>query len=180
MIISAGRRTHRISNKIVFLTGKQRAGKDTVADLLVEHFGFTKLSLADKVKDIAIDLFGMGDKDRGLLIQIGTGMRAIREDVWIDFLLSRPIPNTPIVIPDVRFPNEFNKLKDLGALAVHVDAPVDVRQYREGYDAEYENNATEEYLLDYEHDFRVVNDGTLTELFMKVYQLGIMVLDLDG
>lgn len=168
-------------HKLVFLTGKQRSGKDTVADLLVAHFGFRKINLADKVKDIATDLFKMEGKDRGLLIQIGSHMRAIREDVWVDYLLNEVLPlDGPLVVPDVRFPNEFRRFKDMGALAVEVYAPVEVRSKREGYDPEFEHDPTEEALLGYEPDFRVDNTGTLPELFMKVYQLGVMLLDRDG
>lgn len=173
------RRDTKISNtnKIVFLVGKQRTGKDTVADLLVQHFGFTKMSLADKVKEVARDLFDMKGKDRGLLIQIGTKMREIQEDVWLEYLLNKTHPKTPIVIPDVRFPNEFKTLKDMGAISVRVDASVDVRKFREGYDEEFENDTTEEALVNHETDFTILNEGTLTQLFMTVYHLGETILE---
>lgn len=161
-----------ISRKLVFLTGKQRSGKDTVADMLVEHFGFHKVSLADKVKEVARDLFKMEGKDRGLLIKIGTGMRAIDEDVWVNYLLQSHGPNKPWVIPDVRFLNEFNKFKEMGGVAVAVDADVEVRSKREGYDPEYENDPTEGALVHLEHDYRIDNNGTIPQLFMQVYQLG--------
>ena len=40
--------------------------------------------------------------------------------------------------------NEFNKFKEMGGVAVAVDADVEVRSKRAGYDPEYENDPTEE------------------------------------
>ena len=141
--------------------------------MLVEHFGFHKVSLADKVKEVARDLFRMQGKDRALLIKLGTKMREIDQDVWIKYLLRQPLPSdTPVVISDVRFPNEYERLKKHGAIAVAVDADVEVRSRREGYDPEYENDPTEGALVHLKHDCRIDNNGTIPQLFMQVYQLG--------
>lgn len=174
------RRLSTISSKrrIVILTGKQRSGKDTTADLLVEHFGFHKVSLADKVKEIAKDLFNMNEKDRGLLIKIGSAMRAIDEDVWLNYLFRQQIrEDRYIVVPDVRFLNEFRRFKELGAITVAIDADLETRRKREGYDPAYENDPTEGALAHLKHDFRINNNGTLTQLFMQVYELGRYVVE---
>lgn len=44
--------------KIIGLTGKKGSGKDTVADYLVKHHGFVKLSFAAPLKEICSILFG--------------------------------------------------------------------------------------------------------------------------
>lgn len=41
---------------IVGLTGKKRAGKDTVAAVLVEEFGFERIAFADPMKEAALAL----------------------------------------------------------------------------------------------------------------------------
>ena len=89
-----------ISKKLVFLTGKQRSGKDTVADMLVEHFGFHKVSLADKVKEVVRDLFKWRGRKRASLLRLAYSMRAIDEDVWVNYLLKSHGPNK-LKIPDV-------------------------------------------------------------------------------
>ena len=60
----------------------------------------------------------------------------------------------------------------MGGVAVAVDADVEVRSKRAGYDPEYENDPTEGALAHLEHDFRIDNNGTIPQLFMQVYQLG--------
>ena len=46
---------------LVGLLAKKRYGKDTVADFLVEKYGFIKISLADPLKDATKVLFGFTD-----------------------------------------------------------------------------------------------------------------------
>lgn len=48
-----------MSELFLALSGVSRAGKDTVADVLVERHGFVKIALADEVKRILGELFGL-------------------------------------------------------------------------------------------------------------------------
>jgi hypothetical protein len=41
---------------LVGLIGRKRVGKDTFADVLVQHFGFTRIAFADPLKQVALDL----------------------------------------------------------------------------------------------------------------------------
>lgn len=45
---------------ILGLSAKARMGKDTVADLLVKHYGFTKYSFARPIKEVTCALFNWG------------------------------------------------------------------------------------------------------------------------
>jgi hypothetical protein len=157
-----------MNRKIVFLTGRQRAGKDTVADYLVEHFGFYKIAIADKIKDVAKDLFFMEEKDRGLLIEIGQKMREIRSGVWLEYLL-RTIPEdkNKIVIPDVRLPKEYEILCEMGAISVKVCSDVEYRKKRQGYNPEFEYDATEGALEKYKHNFAVFNNYSEIEPLLE-------------
>jgi hypothetical protein len=47
--------------KIYLLGHKKFSGKDTLADMMVEKLGYTKLSFAQPVKDLARDLFKLSD-----------------------------------------------------------------------------------------------------------------------
>lgn len=158
---------------LIFLMGRQRAGKDTVADYLVKEYGFEKLALADEVKDIAKDYFGMEEKDRGLLIQIGTKMREIDPDVWINILwrlvsLRHRFGVDRFVIPDVRFPNEYEFFQKQGGIPVRVDAPWSIRHLRPGYDEEFESDPTETQLDEYPSKITLFNWGTFDQLYYQV------------
>lgn len=63
---------------IVTLSGSAGAGKDTIADYLVEHHAFAKLSFADSLKDAVSAVFNL---DRDLLEGDTAGSRAWREQV---------------------------------------------------------------------------------------------------
>lgn len=47
---------------IIALTGLAGAGKDTVADTLVTHAGFTKMAFADALRTEVAEAFGLGDR----------------------------------------------------------------------------------------------------------------------
>lgn len=155
--------------EIVALLGRQRAGKDTVADYLVKRYGFVKMSLADPVKAVASEIFGMTEKDRGLLIQIGNKMREIDEDVWLNFLLRRiqELGASRIVIPDVRFVNEYETLSEL-AWTIRISASAQTRASREGYDPEFDNDPTEVGLLEAPTDYVIHNECCLQCLYEAV------------
>lgn len=167
---------------IVFLSGKQRAGKDTAADYLKQYYGFRKYSLADGVREIARTYFGMQEKDRGLLIKIGLAMREIDPDVWIKYLwkeVTWQFVNEEvawqfadevdrIVIPDVRFPNEFAFFKEQGGIGIRIVANPEIRALRQGYDAQYENDVTEKYLENEIFDYCVYNNGGPGSLYNQL------------
>lgn len=112
----------------IAVCGKMASGKTTLADWFVEHHDFQKISLAAKVKSIAADLFGMVHKDRRLLQQIGMKMREIREDVWIDYLINHEGNN--LIVDDVRFINEAEKLKAAGWTIVRINIDDELQKER--------------------------------------------------
>ena len=66
---------------IIAICGFQGAGKDTLADILVNKFGYTRVSFAGAVKDVASAIFGW---DREMLEGITKESREKREiiDDW--------------------------------------------------------------------------------------------------
>ena len=67
----------------IAICGKMCSGKSTLANTLkIMDNRYTIYSIGQAVKDIGADLFGMKEKDRNLLIQIGAKMREIDPDVW--------------------------------------------------------------------------------------------------
>lgn len=89
------------------------------------------LSFAAPVKTIARDLFGAITKDRALLQQIGTAMRSIDEDVWVNALLRKIDGNAAAVfVDDLRFENEAIALKKAGFTIVYLVASSEVQRVR--------------------------------------------------
>lgn len=160
---------------IVVLTGRQRAGKDTVADYLKYRHGFYKVALADCVKDVAKQYFGTEFKDRELLIQIGTKMREIDPYVWVYNLMRRIevqfklLDIRHFVVSDVRFLNEWEFFtKEMGAWSIRVEADREIRASRSGYTPEHENDPTETEMDNVDTDYVIVNNTDLLDLESQV------------
>ena len=99
----------------IAIIGKMCSGKTTVANYLMKiNNDFVKLSFADKVKEIAKDLFGMEKKDRKLLQMIGTKMREIDKDIWAKYTAKKANISEFVVIDDLRYKNEFDIVKKNG------------------------------------------------------------------
>lgn len=115
--------------KIIAISGKAGAGKDTTAGflkeyletqtdkrVLVTHYG-------DLVKYVCKTFFNWdGNKDeygRSLLQKVGTDkVRAVKPEFWTDFVIDilKAFPDEwdVVIIPDVRFPNELERLREVG------------------------------------------------------------------
>jgi hypothetical protein len=120
---------------IIGLTGYAQSGKDTVAKVLTNNFGFERVSFADPirkllyetnptVKDGGYRLQGVIDgygwdvaktafpEVRRLLQDLGVGARKVfGEDFWVKQALGKYKPGDKVVVTDVRFTNEADYLK---------------------------------------------------------------------
>ena len=73
----------------IAICGKMGSGKTYIADKLAKEYNLEKVSFAEKIKDIAFDLFNIEQKDRKLLQIIGDKMKEIDKDIWIKYLLKK-------------------------------------------------------------------------------------------
>lgn len=139
-----------MTNRVIGLTGRKRAGKDTVADVYAE-IGYTKMAFANRLKDLALELDPwivsedqfrdrLGDivgregweaaKEisdvRQFLQRLGTEVgRALSPNVWVDQLHKEWMANggPPIVVSDVRFDNEAEFVRHYGGIVIEVHRP---------------------------------------------------------
>jgi len=113
----------------IAISGKMASGKSLVAKYLVAKYDFTGLSFAAKLKEICAVLFPRAkyEKDRWLLQQVGQTMREFDPQVWIRFVLPDIKPGKDIVISDVRYPNEYNILRQYGFVMVRMYASYKAR-----------------------------------------------------
>lgn len=136
--------------KLIGLMGAAGSGKSTAAAHLVKEHGFVEVTMAGPLKDLCAKFFDwdrdrldeLGYKEgqdpklpegwsrRRVLQHVGTEcFRTIDPNVWIKQVL-RQMDNvwsdeeatkTPIVISDIRFPNEVDLIRANGGLTVRVE-----------------------------------------------------------
>lgn len=165
----------------IALTGKARAGKDTVASYLVERYGYYRAAFADDMKAFAREIFpwrfAHGRKDREFLQSFGQKMREIDPDVWIRrlFIGLDPLMDHGVVpvITDLRMPNEYTACRERGFIIIRVDADDDVRRKRmiacgDAFRDEDLHHETERFVEGLDVDFVVENNGDIESLKAKV------------
>ena len=138
---------------ILGLAGYARSGKDTVAEYLVEKYGFVRMAFADPMREallrldpninlagmsvpLSMAVRGMGwetlkedsQEVRQLLQRMGTevGREMFGEHFWVDYAINAAVDSghERIVFSDVRFPNEVSGIKSFeGNKVWHIDRP---------------------------------------------------------
>jgi hypothetical protein len=126
---------------------RRKSGKSTAANLLIER-GYTRLSLADPVKDAAVDMLNHfwylhlhGKRDIFTRDEINANKAAFRPLLeWVGTTFGRDYLGTPdrwirlfekrlnetdgpVVCDDMRLPNEANELRDMGFTIVKIVRP---------------------------------------------------------
>lgn len=166
--------------KVICISGKAQHGKDTTAAILREELeadGYRVLTThyADLLKYICKSFFDWnGVKDeygRHILQYVGTDIiRAKRPDYWVEFIggvLELFKDNWDYaIIPDCRFPNELEYLRDHGFDVTHL------RVVRPNFDSplteEQQNHPSETALDGYPPDQYIENSGDLDCLRRKI------------
>ena len=169
--------------------GKAGACKTTAAEYLVKHHGYTRISFAAKLKDVAVQLWGPDAfKDRDKLQKLGESLRQIDDLVWVNALFrwlegpDEPAGAGPYVIDDCRFPNEYWRLKQKGFRVVRIYAPESTRINRlqaigKLQDIEQLKHISEVALDDYNPDQIIENQGPLV---YNLYPMIEKVLDREA
>ena len=173
-------------HQIIGLSGRNSAGKDTLAEYLTENFGYTHVSTGDMVRGEAMKLYG--NIERETLQKVGPAYKAEHgAGVFVKLALKQP---RPIIVSGIRSMGEFNVIKNAGGVMVFVDADPKLRYERmkkRARDAEASKGFEEFMKLDEaeknagaaDADFRVDeinekadiqidNSGTKDEFFKKV------------
>lgn len=168
--------------RLVGLVGDSRAGKDSVALTMVKDFGFEQGIMANGIREILVglnpiikdnggvvwELLDLLDQYHGdwdlvkarssesvdYMIRLGQTCRdVLGDEVWLNRVLPLSYDGKQkLVISDVRQPNEYNRIKQLGGQVWKVTRPGTIRRGMDG-------------LLDgYEFDTTIENRGTLLDL----------------
>jgi adenylate kinase family enzyme len=163
----------------IALAGKAGAGKSTAADLLVE-LGYEKHSFATGVRDAASAIWGdAARQDRDKLQKLGTDVaRVIDPDCWCNLLMRRianerfevGLAPVPIVVDDLRFPNEYWALKAQGFVVIRVGSELNRRIDRLKANGKWQDerqltHVSETSLDSVAYDYEIANDGTKEDLY---------------
>jgi hypothetical protein len=169
---------------IIGLSGYAQSGKDTVANYLVNNYGFTKISFADPIRkalyllnpkvrvadmsgvSLAAAVDGLGWENlkaespdtRELLQRMGTevGREIFGKDFWVNQAMIKAREHEKVVFADVRYENEVQSILEASGAVWRVSKP----------EVEAVNKHESETSLDaYNFDKHIYNAGSLKDLY---------------
>jgi hypothetical protein len=174
---------------LIGLSGYGGAGKDVVASVLVSERGFERRAFADPMREALyrldplvpgpglhderlrwlVDTFGWDQTKRRFpevrrLLQM-FGVECGRDlhgpDCWVNITLA-DLPETSVVISDVRFPNEADRIRSLGGTVWRISRP--------GV-GPVNAHLSDRMLDDWPFDHHLINDGTVGDLERAALEL---------
>ena len=162
--------------RIIAISGKAQHGKDTTALFLKQALEADRYKVlithyADLLKYMCKQFFGWdGNKDehgRHILQYVGTDVIRQKEpDFWVGFVVSVlnmfPDEWDYVLIPDCRFPNEIEHLRESGFDVVHLRVRRD--NFASPLSEEQQKHPSEVALDDVMPDFYIENKGSLKDL----------------
>lgn len=166
---------------VIGITGLKGSGKDTAAAALIETGEFKSIKFADALKDMLRSLLSFtydhstveryvegdlketpcpalqGKTPRYAMQTLGTewGRNMIADSLWVDTTIGRIKKCTGhVVVTDLRFENEFDALKAIGAHTIRIDRGL----------TNVDLHPSETYITQMPVGCVIHNNGTVTQL----------------
>lgn len=184
---------------LIGIHGKARSGKDLAAQHLVNRHGFVRNAFADPLKRAAQQMFMLTDEQtwsdelkevviphwgmspREIFQKLGTegGRMVFGEDIWLKrwryhYDTFKGVMN--YVVPDVRFENEAQYIRDLGGTVIHI--------VRDGTEDKLlgatKKHASEAGVAPHVDDFVLDNNSTKQELFDRLDRVILSLPDWEN
>lgn len=164
--------------RIIGISGKQYAGKDLLADLLLARLpGFQKVPIAGAIKTAYANEHGLTlealetnkAEHRPGLIAKGDWGRAIDPDYWLKDVLNQPGEK---IISDVRMKREYDLLREHGAFMIRLEADRAVRDQRGMLVSEADKTETElDGIPESGWEVVLTNNGSVADLESQLNRL---------
>lgn len=125
-----------MADKIIIFSGKQYAGKDTAAKIMLDEMpDFRRCAMGDIIKltygaqkNLTYEEIEKNkSKYRADLIILGNWGRAQSPDYWLQKIVEQ---DGNIIVTDVRIPHEYEVFKKAGAITIRVEATRGIRASR--------------------------------------------------
>ena len=170
----------------IALTGKFRSGKDTVADYLVQRYGYKKFAFGDRLKEDFHKRFPEVPREpkprAGYQMFCQMMRRMICEDIWVircfwDVLSHLAEENpAPVVVSDLRQPNEYARCLEERFVVVRVNCPDEIRIERaraagDEFGEEDLSHETEQHVDSFEADFELDNSRDFDHLYRQIDEM---------
>lgn len=171
--------------RVICISGKAGAGKDTAAQLMACELTqrgkkVLTIHLADLLKHICKRCFNWNgvkdEKGRTLLQYIGTDIiRKHNPDYWVNFVVDVltmfPGEWDYVFIPDCRFPNEVERLKEHEDLWNVTTLNITGNITKSELTSEQREHPSETALDGFKFDYEIANNGTIWELKEELIKL---------
>lgn len=127
-----------MAERIIIFSGKQYAGKDTAAKILMDAMpSFKRCAMGDVIKleygrlhNVSFEeIEANKPKYRQGLIDLGNWGRSQSQDYWLEKIIEQ---EGNIVVTDVRIKHEYELFKSAGAISIRVEADRNLREQRGG------------------------------------------------
>jgi hypothetical protein len=152
-----------LNRKSIAISGKFAVGKTSAAQILVENYGYSRLSMAQPIKNFVLEAYGTIEKGtmvhthpngvksiRQIMQQVGQRVKEVDRDIWLRMLRHQVKEceefGIPVVIDDVRFPFEADFLRGNNFIIARMTTPDVVRFAR--YEAIYGKPPSDEEVND--------------------------------
>jgi hypothetical protein len=149
----------------VGLIGLAGSGKDTAADFMHTHYGYTRVSFASKLKSVCKSLGWdelKNERGRKLLQDVGMAFRAYDGNTWINEIDKSLDTGLFYVFSDLRFPNEADYVRNTRKGII-------IRIHRPGLNlTKTHEHVSEMGQTDVIEDYAVINNGSIFELNLSI------------
>lgn len=159
-----------MADNIIIFSGKQYAGKDTAAKIMLDKMpNYRRCAMGDIIKltygaqkGLTYDEIEKNKaKYRSDLIVLGNWGREQDPDYWLKKIIKQ---KGNIIVTDVRVPHEYEVFKNAGAITIRVEATRETRAKRGQLVGE---NDITEVGLDNEKNWDYIIDNNSTYEYLK-------------
>lgn len=162
-----------MADKIIIFSGKQYAGKDTAAKIMLELMPeYHRCAMGDIIKLTFGAQNGLTYEEiennkakyRAGLIELGNWGRDQNPDYWLHKILEQ---EGNIIVTDVRIPHEYEVFKSAAAISIRIEADRELRQARGGKlvgedditEVGLDNISDWDYIIDNNSDYETLENN---------------------